>query len=80
MYWARALAGQKDDAELAAIFGKLADKLEADEATIVGELNGAQGQPVELGGYYRPDMGKVSAAMRPSATFNAALQGLHPNG
>jgi isocitrate dehydrogenase len=80
MYWARALAGQKDDAELAAIFGKLADKLEADEATIVGELNGAQGQPAELGGYYRPDMDKVSAAMRPSATFNAALQGLHPNG
>jgi len=76
MYWARALADQKDDAELAATFGKLADKLEADEATIVGELNGAQGQPVELGGYYRPDMDKVSAAMRPSATFNAALQTL----
>jgi len=76
MYWARALADQKDDAELAATFGKLADKLEADEATIVGELNGAQGQPVELGGYYRPEMDKVSAAMRPSATFNAALQTL----
>ncbi|HVU83016.1 MAG TPA: NADP-dependent isocitrate dehydrogenase [Rhodanobacteraceae bacterium] len=80
MYWARALADQKDDAELAAAFGQLADMLEAEEETIVGELNGAQGQPVDLGGYYRPDMQKVSAAMRPSATFNAALQALHRNG
>jgi len=79
MYWARALADQQDDAELAKRFAALADKLEADEDTIIGELNGAQGQPVELGGYYRPDMGRVSAAMRPSATFNAALQGL-PDG
>jgi hypothetical protein len=54
----------------------LADKLEAAEATIIGELNGAQGKPVELGGYYRPDMDKVNAAMRPSQTFTAALQGL----
>jgi isocitrate dehydrogenase len=76
MYWARALAGQQDDAELAEIFGTLADKLEAAENTIVGELNGAQGKPVELGGYYRPDMAKVNAAMRPSETFNAALQEL----
>ena len=77
MYWARALADQRDDAELAKRFAALADKLEAKEDTIVGELNGAQGQPVELDGYYRPDLDKVSAAMRPSATFNAALQGLH---
>jgi isocitrate dehydrogenase len=77
MYWARALADQKDDAELAAIFGALAAKLEAAEAAIVGELNGAQGRPVDLGGYYRPDMDKVSAAMRPSPTFNEALRGLH---
>jgi isocitrate dehydrogenase len=76
MYWARALADQKDDAELARGFAALADKLEAAEATIIGELNGAQGKPVELGGYYRPDMDKVNAAMRPSQTFNAALQGL----
>jgi isocitrate dehydrogenase len=76
MYWARALADQQDDAELAKRIAALADQLEADEDTIIGELNGAQGQPVELGGYYRPDMDKVSAAMRPSQTFNAALQGL----
>ena len=78
MYWARALAGQKDDAELAAVFGRLADALEADEQTIIDELNGAQGKTVELGGYYRPDMAKVGAAMRPSATFNKALQVLQP--
>jgi isocitrate dehydrogenase len=76
MYWARALADQQDDAGLASAFGKFADKLEAGESVIVGELNGAQGQPVDLGGYYRPDMDKVAAAMRPSATFNAALQAL----
>jgi isocitrate dehydrogenase len=76
MYWARALADQQADAELARRFAALAHKLEAAEATIIGELNGAQGKPVELGGYYRPDMDKVSAAMRPSQTFNAALQQL----
>jgi isocitrate dehydrogenase len=76
MYWARALAGQRDDAELAQLFGRLADQLEAGEARIVAELNGAQGKPVELGGYYRPDLDKVDGAMRPSATFNAALAAL----
>ncbi|TAM98683.1 MAG: NADP-dependent isocitrate dehydrogenase, partial [Rhodanobacteraceae bacterium] len=76
MYWARALAEQKDDAELAAAFAGLAGELEANEDTIVGELNAVQGKPVELGGYYRPDMAKVSAAMRPSRTFNDALKTL----
>jgi len=80
MYWARALADQKGDGELARIFGALADRLEADEQTIMGELNGAQGKPVDLGGYYRPDMTKVSAAMRPSATFNQALQAMPAGG
>jgi isocitrate dehydrogenase len=77
MYWARALAEQKDDAELAVAFGKLAAALEASEAKIVAELNGVQGKPVELGGYYRPDMARVGGAMRPSATLNAALESLH---
>ncbi|HET7163316.1 MAG TPA: NADP-dependent isocitrate dehydrogenase [Rhodanobacteraceae bacterium] len=76
MYWARALVDQQDDVELTKRFAALADLLEAAEDTIVGELNGAQGKSVELGGYYRPDMDKVSAAMRPSQTFNAALQEL----
>ncbi|HEU0277627.1 MAG TPA: NADP-dependent isocitrate dehydrogenase [Rhodanobacteraceae bacterium] len=77
MYWARALADQRDDPALAKTFRKLADRLEADEATIVAELNAAQGKPVDIGGYYRPDRAKVSAAMRPSPTLNAALDGLH---
>jgi isocitrate dehydrogenase len=76
MYWARALGEQRDDAGLASAFDRLADMLEADEDAIVGELNGVQGQPVDLGGYYRPDMDKVGSAMRPSARFNAALQTL----
>jgi isocitrate dehydrogenase len=76
MYWARGLADQQDDAELAKRFAALAAKLEAAEDAIIGELNGAQGQLVELGGYYRPDMAKVSAAMRPSQTFNTALESL----
>ncbi|MGH8117284.1 MAG: NADP-dependent isocitrate dehydrogenase [Rhodanobacteraceae bacterium] len=76
MYWARALAEQTDEAELAARFDKLADQLEADEGTIVGELNAVQGKPVELGGYYRPDVDKARAAMRPSATFNDVLDTL----
>ena len=76
MYWARALAEQKDDAELAGIFGRLAERLEAAEEKIVGELNGVQGGPVELDGYYRPDLDTVRKVMRPSATFNEALQSL----
>ncbi|MBS0383707.1 MAG: NADP-dependent isocitrate dehydrogenase [Proteobacteria bacterium] len=76
MYWARALADQQDDAGLAARFAPLAARLEADEAAIVGELKAVQGKPVDLGGYYRPDLARVGAAMRPSATFNRALQTL----
>lgn len=73
MYWAQALAGQDEDAGLKARFAPLAKALAENEQKIVGELNGAQGKPVDIGGYYRPDLGKVAAAMRPSATFNAAL-------
>jgi len=73
LYWAQQLAAQRDDAELAARFAPLAERLAADEATIVAELNGVQGQPVDLGGYYLPDPALASAVMRPSATFNAAL-------
>ncbi|NLD77950.1 MAG: NADP-dependent isocitrate dehydrogenase [Acidimicrobiales bacterium] len=73
LYWAQALAAQSDDAELAATFAPLAEKLAADEARIVDELNAVQGAPVDIGPYYRPDDAKVSAAMRPSSTFNEAL-------
>jgi isocitrate dehydrogenase len=73
LYWAQALAAQRADAALAERFAPLAERLAADEATIVEELNAVQGQPVDLGGYYAPDPARASAAMRPSPTFNAAL-------
>ncbi|MEW5834652.1 MAG: NADP-dependent isocitrate dehydrogenase [Pseudomonadota bacterium] len=73
LYWAQALAGQDEDAGLKATFAPLAKALADNEATIVGELNGAQGKPVDIGGYYHPDLARVSEAMRPSATFNAVL-------
>jgi isocitrate dehydrogenase len=76
LYWAQELARQTDDAELAADFAALAEALAAQEDAIVGELNGVQGHPVDLGGYFRPDPGKAAAVMRPSATFNEALASL----
>lgn len=76
MYWARAMAKQQADSALAARFAKLADTLEASEQQILAELNGVQGKAVDIGGYYRPDQTKVAAAMRPSATLNAALAAL----
>lgn len=76
LYWAQALAAQTKDGELAARFKPLAETLTANEAKINGELIGAQGKPVDVGGYYLPDDNKASAAMRPSATLNAALAAL----
>jgi isocitrate dehydrogenase len=73
MYWAEALAAQDDDADLKARFTAVAKELAENEGTIIGELNGAQGKPVEIKGYYHPDMALVSAALRPSATFNKAI-------
>ena len=73
LYWAQALAEQTKDKELQARFTKLAKTLADNEAQINAELIGAQGKPVDLGGYYRPDFAKASKAMRPSATLNAAL-------
>ncbi|MFN3703714.1 NADP-dependent isocitrate dehydrogenase [Thermomonas sp.] len=73
LYWAQALAAQTADTALAATFAPLAQRLADNEAKIVEELLAVQGQPVDIGGYYQPDMGKLAAAMRPSATFNAAL-------
>ena len=72
-YWAEALAAQTKDLELQSRFAKLATTLAANEQTIVHELNSVQGKAVDIGGYYRPDDAKATAAMRPSATFNAAL-------
>ena len=76
MYWAEALAAQKKDAGLAARFAPVAKAMIENEAKINAELIGAQGKGVDLGGYYHTDAKKVSAAMRPSATLNAIVDGL----
>lgn len=76
LYWAQALAAQAQDAGLQALFAPVATALAENEAKIVGELNGVQGKPVDIGGYYRPDPARVAEAMRPSATFNAIIDAL----
>jgi isocitrate dehydrogenase len=73
LYWAKALARRDNSSALAARFKPLAEALAANEAKINAELLAAQGKPVNTGGYYLPDATKTSAAMRPSATLNAAL-------
>ena len=76
LYWAQALAAQDTDAELKERFTRVAAELGDNEAKINDELIGAQGSPVDLGGYYKPDAAKASAAMRPSATLNAIIDSL----
>lgn len=76
LYWAQALAEQTEDAGLQAQFAPLAKALTANEAKIVAELAAVQGKPVDIKGYYRPDLSLVSQAMRPSATFNETLKQL----
>ncbi len=73
LYWAQALAAQTRDKDIQAKFTILAKRLTDNEEKINAELIAAQGKPVDMGGYYHPDFGKTSRAMRPSATFNAAL-------
>ncbi|MDB5778805.1 MAG: isocitrate dehydrogenase, NADP-dependent [Polaromonas sp.] len=74
LYWAQALAAQTEDKELQAHFAPLAKSLAENEKKIVEELKAVQGQPADIGGYYKPDAAKTAAVMRPSATFNAALK------
>ncbi|PQA83407.1 NADP-dependent isocitrate dehydrogenase [Limnohabitans sp. TS-CS-82] len=73
MYWAQELAAQTEDQDLAAKFASLAKTLTDNESKIVDELNSVQGKAVDIGGYYLPDVAKVTAVMRPSATLNAAM-------
>jgi isocitrate dehydrogenase len=73
LYWAQALAEQSQDPALQALFAPLAKTLADNEQKIVAELNAVQGKPADIGGYFKPDLAKVTAVMRPSATFNAAL-------
>ena len=76
LYWAQALAAQDDDAELKARFAGPTAQLAENEAAITAELLAAQGESVDVGGYYRPDADLVERAMRPSATFNAIIDAL----
>jgi isocitrate dehydrogenase len=74
MYWAQELAAQTEDGALAAHFAPLARALADNEQKIVAELLEVQGKAVDIGGYYKADDAKVKAVMRPSATFNKALE------
>jgi isocitrate dehydrogenase len=76
LYWAQELAAQADDPALAVLFAPVAAALAENESTIVAELNGVQGKPVDIGGYYFPNPELVIAAMRPSATFNTIIDDL----
>ena len=77
LFWAQELAGQTDDAQVAEALAPVAERLAADEDTILAELTDVQGEAVEIGGYYHPDEELVVSVMRPSATFTAALDLLH---
>lgn len=76
LYWAQALAQQTEDKALQTRFTKVAKELEDNEAKISAELIGAQGKPVDLGGYYHPDEKKTIKAMRPSPTLNAIIDSI----
>lgn len=73
LYWAQAIAAQTEDADLATRFAKLAQDLADNEQKIVEELNACQGEPVDMGGYYQPEVEKVDKLMRPSRTLNDLL-------
>ena len=76
MYWAQELANQNDDDDLKNKFKEIAEALSSNEATIIDQLNGAQGKPMNVGGYYFPDDQLASAAMRPSAVLNEIIDGI----
>ena len=76
LYWAQALAAQDEDAEMKARFAAAAARLAESEAAVTAELLAAQGKPVDIGGYYRPDDALAGGAMRPSPTLNAIIDGL----
>ncbi len=73
LFWAQALAAQRDDSELKSHFAPIAEQLASNEQKIVDELIGVQGSPTDVGGYYQPDAEKASTAMRPSATMNGII-------
>jgi isocitrate dehydrogenase len=76
LYWAQALAGQTSPADIRKRFSIVVEKLEAGESAIIKELTDAQGHPIDIDGYYRPDRNKTEQAMRPSATFNTIIDNI----
>ncbi len=76
LYWAQALAAQTDNLELQTKFAPVALQLSEKESVIIAELNGSQGKPVDIGGYYHPDAALMSTAMRPSATLNSLIDSI----
>ena len=76
LYWAQALAEQSGDIDLQTRFAKVAQELSDNEAKIIEELNSAQGDPVDIGGYYRSDREETVRVMRPSATFNTIVDAI----
>ncbi len=74
LYWAEALANQEEDEELKNQFASISKELKAKEELIISELNGVQGKPVDIGGYYQPNESLANNAMRPSDTFNSILE------
>ncbi|MGP9695581.1 NADP-dependent isocitrate dehydrogenase [Brachybacterium sp. AOP25-B2-12] len=76
LYWAQELARQSEDAQLAEAFGPLAQELTDAEDAVSAELLSVQGKPADIGGYYRPDLAKAAAVMRPSATFNRIIDAI----
>jgi isocitrate dehydrogenase len=76
LFWSQALASQTSDGAVAEAFGPIASKLADAADTIVAELNAVQGPAMDVGGYFRPDVAKVAAAMRPSATLNGIIDAI----
>ena len=76
LYWAQELAAQTEDADLAAAFREVAERLTGEQDTITAELIAVQGSPADIGGYFHPDDALATAVMTPSATFNATLANL----
>ena len=76
MYWAEALSSQSDDSELASKFSTVFESLLKNEEKINSELIAVQGQPADIGGYYKPDLAKITAVMRPSVTLNDIIDSI----
>ena len=76
LYWAQALAAQDKDPDLKSKFADIAEKLIANESKIIDEMNSAQGDKVDINGYYFPDDGLASKAMRPSTTLNSIIDSI----